>query len=72
MRLPAADVPRIRDVLAAIEPAEWRRLHEGLKRWWQPFVWEQQARGTAYNTTIAALKRRLVQRQAGLASRRRQ
>ena len=70
MRLPAADVPRIRDVLAAIEPAEWQRLHEGLKRWWQPFVWEQQAGGTAYQMTINSLRRRLTNFLAGLAADR--
>jgi hypothetical protein len=66
LRLPAADVPRIREVLAAVSEKEWRRLHRGLRKWWPYFVWETQAGGQAYNATLSSLRRRLGSRMAGL------
>jgi hypothetical protein len=121
IRLASKDVPSIKQLLEAVSPAEWRRLHEGLKKWcvparpalrcacllhwmrpcscaapsglaglpaccrrlaaltqagpgrliprrWHPFVWEQDVGGTAYQTTLASLKKRLVQRRAGFVS----
>jgi hypothetical protein len=65
IRLPNSDLPRIRELLAAVTPGEWQRLHEGLKKWWRPFVWEQEAGGTAYQYAIASLKKRLNSLTAG-------
>jgi hypothetical protein len=39
-----------------------------LARRWKPFVWEEDVGGTAYQTTLASLKKRLVQRRAGFFS----
>ena len=59
LRLPMSDVRRIRAVLEAVSPEEWQRLHQGLKKWWRPFVWEPEVGGTAYQYAIASLKKRL-------------
>ncbi len=66
IRLPAADVPRIREVLAAVSDKEWRRLHRGLNKAWPHFVWEPHAGGQAYEATLLSLRKRLSSRMAGL------
>jgi hypothetical protein len=66
LRLPAADIPRIQQVLAAVSEAEWQRLHAGLARWHRAFVWEA-GYGWAYNLTIRSLKGRHAAWRAGLA-----
>jgi hypothetical protein len=65
IRLPNSDLPRIRELLGGVTPEEWLHLHEGLKRWWRPFVWEQEAGGTAYQYAITSLKKRLSSLTAG-------
>jgi hypothetical protein len=51
IRLSAQDVPRIKQLLEAVSPAEWRRLHEGLKKWWADGVWEEGLHPPALNCT---------------------
>ncbi len=73
LRLPVSDIPRLKEILAAMPQQEWQRLQQGLAKWWPYFLWEQEVGGLAYNATIASLRRRLSHRLGGLsdADRRR-
>ena len=46
-----------------------RLLRRGCRRW-KPFIWEEAAGGSAYNFTIASLRKRLGSRLAGFATAR--
>ncbi len=63
-----SDIPRLKDILTALPHQEWRRLHQGLARWWRYFVWEEELGGLTYNATIASLRRRLSHRLGGISS----
>jgi hypothetical protein len=59
VRLPAADIPRIGDILRDILGGpEYARLRSNLPKYWPAFVWDKEHGGLAYNYTIASLRRR--------------
>ncbi len=40
IRLPAADIPKIGDVLRAVSEAEYQRLRSQLPQYWSAFIWD--------------------------------
>jgi hypothetical protein len=66
IRLPAADIPRIQELLQAVSDDEWKRMHNNLMHVHKVFMWDQAYGGLAYNYTIASLRRRAQRLQAGL------
>jgi hypothetical protein len=59
VRVARAELPLLVDLLRAVPDAEVLRLMRGTAAVYRAFIWQPELGGSAYNTTVASLRRRL-------------